>query len=529
MWIADERRLGHVRRLAVDSRRLALALLTASCLVLLSAGEARAGLVYTFPASADTWVSSGQPDTNFGGSTRFSVQSGADTRYAYLRFNVAIPSNRVIVKAWLLAFARSEGAAEGVQLRRVPDNSWSELEANWRTRPPIDSGIVSTRAGWPADSWVMWNATSLVQGSGEVSFALTSPSPDWHGFRSSESQSYTPPRLLVWTKRLPPPDDAPPPGPTGPTGPDIPPGPTGPTGPTGATGSSGPSGPTGGSSGPGGPLPPPDPVTEPVIAAAGDISCASLCAQVATSALITGLIRPDAVLGLGDYQYDFGTLDAFSRYYEPTWGVFKSKTYPINGGSHDFYGTGDYITYFNSGAPVTLQPEASYSFDLGSWHIVALNASCFDRSSCDEDAWTEWLRNDLERNQSACTLAYFHQPYWTTRSSHSRTSSTKPWIQVLYEHGADVVLQAHNHVYERFAPQTPDDQFDPERGITAFTVGTGGRSHYGFSGDPAPNSVVRDDQTYGVLKMVLRANSYDYRFVPVDGATFVDAGSAACH
>jgi hypothetical protein len=247
-----------------------------------------------------------------------------------------------------------------------------------------------------------------------------------------------------------------------------------------------------------------------------------------TGTLITAVIRPDAVLGLGDYQYDTGTLDNFTSYYDPYWGVFKSKTYPINGGSHDFYGTGDYLAYFNDGGPVVLDPEASYSFDLGDWHLIALNSYCFERSSCDTNAWTDWLRNDLQNSSKSCALAYWHEPYWTTPSGHTRDTSLKPWIQLLYDNGVDVALQAHNHDYERFAPQTPDDQADGARGITAFTVGTGGRSHYAFSGAPAPNSLVRNDSTYGVLKMALHSGSYDFSFIPA-GGTFTDSGSAHCH
>ena len=116
-----------------------------------------------------------------------------------------------------------------------------------------------------------------------------------------------------------------------------------------------------------------------------------------------------------------------------------------------------------------------------------------------------------------------------TPSSHGRDTSLKPWIQALYDGGADVVLQAHNHVYERFAPQNPTDGRDDARGLTAFTAGTGGRSHYGFSGTVAANSLVRNADTFGVLKLTLHPSSYDFAFVPVPGATFSDSGTSSCH
>jgi acid phosphatase type 7 len=273
---------------------------------------------------------------------------------------------------------------------------------------------------------------------------------------------------------------------------------------------------------------PPPPQSDPVVAAAGDIACMGVCGQDETAALITDVIRPRAVLGLGDFQYDTGTLANFRAYYDPYWGRFKSITYPINGGGEDFFGTGDYIAYFNDGGPVRLQPEGSYSFNLGSWHIVALNSHCFPSTTCDEDHWTDWLRRDLAANPTGCTLAYWHLPYWTSPTADDGHPSLKAWVDVLYAAGADVLLQASNHLYERFAPQNPAGGRDSARGIVAFTVGTGGRSHVvPFS--VAPNSVVLNADTFGVLALTLRPTGYDFRFVPEPGKTFTDAGSASCH
>jgi hypothetical protein len=277
------------------------------------------------------------------------------------------------------------------------------------------------------------------------------------------------------------------------------------------------------------PIPPPAPAGPPVVAAAGDISCASLCAQVQTASLITDVIRPQAVLGLGDFQYETGTLDNFRAFYDPTWGRFKSITYPINGDAEDFYGTGDWLTYWSSGAPVTPRAEASYSFNLGSWHVVALNSSCFRAESCDEAAWTTWLRRDLAANRTRCTLAYWHLPYFTSPAfGEDGRPGLKAWYDVLYAGGVDVLLQAHQHWYERFAPQNPAGGRDTARGIVTFTVGTGGRSHAVPAGRAA-NSVVLNADTFGVLALTLRPTGYDFRFVPVPGAAFGDAGSGTCH
>jgi Big-like domain-containing protein len=264
------------------------------------------------------------------------------------------------------------------------------------------------------------------------------------------------------------------------------------------------------------------------VAAAGDVSCPGVCGQAKTAALVKA-INPIAVLGLGDYQYPFGTRENFDRYYNPTWGPLKATTYPINGGEHDFYGRGDYLTYFADSA-LQLQPEGSFSFDLGAWHVIALNSYCFERESCDDATVSAWLQADLAASTARCTLAYLHEPYWTSPTTvHSRQTRTAPWIQALYDAGADLLLQGHNHDYERFAPQDPASVLDPGRGLASFVVGTGGRGFYGFSGPAAANSVTRVSGTYGILSLDLRANAYDFAFVAEPGKSFTDSGTASCH
>jgi hypothetical protein len=274
---------------------------------------------------------------------------------------------------------------------------------------------------------------------------------------------------------------------------------------------------------------------DPVVVAAGDVACPSAtpgtttCGQKYTGDLIRS-INPSFVLGLGDYQYDTGTLANFAAYYEPFWGSFKDRTRAINGGSHDFYGGGDYYTYF--GASAGPAPYASYSFDVGGWHLIALNDYCSDGNvgGCGVGSrWYTWLQQDLAAHPNTCTLAYWHQPYWTSGATHAPYSGVQDYIQLLYDAGVDVLLQAHNHQYERFAPQDPHGQRDDARGIEAFVVGTGGRSFYGFNSTPAPNSLVRNADTFGVLKLTLHSTSVDYSFQPIAGETFTDSGNRTCH
>ena len=199
--------------------------------------------------------------------------------------------------------------------------------------------------------------------------------------------------------------------------------------------------------------------------------------------------------------------------------------HPADPGDHD-YGVpdaGGYFDYF--GAAAGPRPSGFYSYDIGAWHVVALNSGCYVQLRTCNDAQDEWLENDLEQNSSACTLAQLHEPRFSSGEIHGNVGSVEPLWEILYEHGADVVLSGSEHMYERFGPQTAEGQADATNGIRQFTVGTGGESHYQV-GDIQPNSQVRESNTFGVLKMTLRPTGYDWQFVPVAGRTFTDSGSA---
>ena len=287
------------------------------------------------------------------------------------------------------------------------------------------------------------------------------------------------------------------------------------------------------------------PATDPVIAAAGDIACdpasasfnsglgtASSCRQKYTADIVAGT-EVAGVLPLGDLQYEQGTLAQFSGSYDRSWGSFKDITYPAIG-NHELStpGGAGYYDYFNGSGnlngPAGERGKGYYSYDIGSWHLIALNSNCTSSSSCRAgQAQETWLRADLAAHPTACTLAYWHHPRFSS-GQHGDTALMQDIWKALYDGNADVVLTGHDHLYERFGPQTEIGVADPARGIRAFVVGTGGRSHYGF-GIPKPNSEVRNSDTYGVLKLTLHANSYDWAFVPEAGKTFTDFGSASCH
>ena len=197
-------------------------------------------------------------------------------------------------------------------------------------------------------------------------------------------------------------------------------------------------------------------------------------------------------------------------------------------GNHE-YGTPGaeaYYTYF--GARAGPAGKGYYSFDLGSWHLISLNSNCGEVSCAKGSEQDRWLRADLAAHPSRCTLAYWHHPRWSSGTTHGDTESVAPFIDALYEAGADLVLVGHEHNYERFAPQDPRERPDPDRGIREFVVGTGGKSLYPF-GSPDPNSEVRNSDTFGILSLTLHPTGYDWEFVPEAGGQFHDRGAGQCH
>lgn len=272
-------------------------------------------------------------------------------------------------------------------------------------------------------------------------------------------------------------------------------------------------------------LPPQDnPPT--VLVGAGDIAdCKNLAGAEDTAKLLDKI--PGTVMAVGDLAYPDGSKENFVCYDE-TWGRARLRTRPAPG-NHEFHSSGatPYFDYFGvlAGDPRT----GYYSYELGSWHIIALNSECRDVAGCEAGSPEEkWLRADLASHPVACTLAYWHKPLFSSGSAHGNDLTMKPLWDALYEADADVVVNGHDHDYERFAPQTPDGAPDPGHGIREFVVGTGGKSHRPFS-EPKPNSEVRDATAFGVLKLTLKSKSYDWQFIPEEGKTFTDSGSGACH
>jgi hypothetical protein len=262
-----------------------------------------------------------------------------------------------------------------------------------------------------------------------------------------------------------------------------------------------------------------------VLVGAGDIARCSRDEDEETAKLLDNIAG--TVFTLGDNAYPDGTALQFSDCYDPTWGRHKARTRPAPG-NHDYHtpGASGYFNYF--GAAAGEVDKGYYSYDAGDWHIIVLNSECAEVGGCERDSpQGQWLQADLAANPSACTLAYWHHPRFSSSSVHGSNARYQDFWQLLYDAGADVVLNGHDHTYERFAPQDPTGIADPGRGMREFVVGTGGAGLYAF-GTPEPNSEVREDNTHGVLKLTLYPTSYDWEFIPIAGQTFTDSGSAAC-
>lgn len=282
----------------------------------------------------------------------------------------------------------------------------------------------------------------------------------------------------------------------------------------------------------------PDPPTPAsvVVVAAGDLVCGAAtpatrpCQHEATAAA-TAAADPDAVLLLGDVQYEDASLAEFRQYFAASWGQFKSITYPAPG-NHEYQTTGaaGYFDYFNGEGAASGRAgdrdAGYYTVTLGAWRVIALNSNCAEVGGCATGSTQEqWLRAVLAANDRPCTLAFWHH---TPFSSSPRAPSAVmlPIWQALHAAGVDVVLAAHEHHYERFAPMDASGAAD-STGVRLFVVGTGGRDLHTF-GTAHPASEVREDDTFGVLKLVLRDGSYDWAFIPVEGTDFTDSGSKSC-
>jgi hypothetical protein len=422
---------------------------------------------------ADTYVSKGAPRSSFGRGTKLLVAPVPKT-VSYLRFRLD-PNGDEIASVQLKLFAERSRRG-GKVIVKSAGNGWTERMTYGAA--PGAGAVLGAATVKPSGGWTTIKLASLQADAGLQTFQLSSTRP--LAFRSRESTRK--PSLVL--ERTP----------------------------------------------------------SAIIAAAGNIACdptspefnggagtAGECGMRATSnLLLAGKFA--AVLALGDNQYPCGAYSDFLAGFEPSWGRVKQLIHPVMG-NHDFLCDGSntgpgYFQYFGAAAGTVNQ--GYYSFDIGSWHLIALNSECHAVGGCGSTSpQGQWLAADLAAHTNTCTLAYWHYPRFAS-GLEGNQADIGPFWDALYAAGVDVILNAHEHHYERFAPQTPAGQVDAARGIREFIVGTGGRMLHGFTFNGA-NSEIRLNQSWGILQLTLRPSSYAWQFVPVAAGAPADAGSAACH
>lgn len=443
-------------------------------------------------------MESSKPSTNYGSATQIRVDGSPDV-HSYLRFNIQGLSGTV-TSATLRVYANSAVSA-GYEARSVSNNTWTESGITYSNAPAVGS-VLGSSGNVNSNTWTSVNVTSYITGNGAYNLGLTTSSDTALSLASRESGANAP-QLVIQTG-----------GGTAPTATRTPTSsgnptqtptrtptrtPTSASNPTAtptrtATASSG----------------------DAVLVGAGDISTCSDNNDEATAKLLDGI--SGTVFNAGDNAYDNGTLSEYTNCYGPTWGRHKTRTKP-SPGNHDYQtsGASGYFQYFNN-------VPAYYAYNLGAWRIYSLDSEIDTSAS---GAQGTWLQSDLAANPRQCVLAYWHKPRWSSGSTHGSTSGMQAIWQILYNAGAEVVINGHEHNYERFAQMNASGS-TVSQGLREFVVGTGGVGHYGF-GSALASSEVRNSTTFGVLKLTLHSGSYNWQFVPVAGATFTDSGSANCH
>jgi acid phosphatase type 7 len=428
-----------------------------------------------FIAAADSYVDSSNPSMNFGSQISIRVD-GSPFINSYVRFNLSGlsgPVNRARLRIYANSASNSVISVSGVN-----DNNWIETGITYVNAPAMGSVVVTSNPV-AARTWQEMDVTSLVSGNGLVSFGLRTAGSTAINLAGRESGVNAPQLLVTYSS-------APTATPT---------------------------------------------ATPVVLLAAGDITkCAGGTPSPTSGAMITSnmLINDSGyIFTLGDNSNDSGTAADYTNCYGPTWGRIKPRTYPVMG-NHDQIADpqgGPYFAYFNG----MTGNYGHYSLNLGTWHIVVLNAECaVGNQGCDEGSpQVVWLKQDLAANTQPCIMAIWHQPLFSSGTQGETTGMQTFWNE-LYAAGADIVLNGHNHNYERFALQDPRRIPDPN-GIREFVVGTGGASLDTSTKPLAPNEEIRSAAAYGYIKLTLKTNSYDWQFIAQPGVNFTDSGSGICH
>lgn len=266
---------------------------------------------------------------------------------------------------------------------------------------------------------------------------------------------------------------------------------------------------------------PPEPA---ILVGAGDIAACGSSGAKLTAGLLDTLAG--TVFAAGDLAYPDGTSADFADCFGPTWGRFTDRMIAVPG-NHEYHtpGAEPYFDWFGGAAGTT--GTSWYATDVGSWRVYALDANC-DQVDCGPGSeQLRWLEDDLAHEPRACVAAIWHQPRWSS-GPHGDDPATGAFWEALYRAGAELILNGHEHLYERFAALAPDGTIDADHGLTEIIAGTGGVGHYPFL-RTHPGSLVRDDSGYGVLRLELGDGEASWQYLPADASTFTDDGHLVCH
>lgn len=444
----------------------------------------------SIPASEDTYVNSFEPAENNGLEEVMEIENDPpEIKQGLVRFEVSgVPEGETIDLVTLRLFVVAD--SDDVIGVHLVGGEWSQAETTGANAPPVGEQVGTVPPGAAEGTSVDIDVTHVVQGPGRYDFYLVSPGDDSAEYATIESGT-NPPLLIV--------DYDNPNAGSAEAGADS----------GSAMQLSG----------------------EPmVLAGAGDISDCGTDGDTVTAELVDQVIAGDAgaiVFTTGDNVYSDGTAEEFGSCYAESWGRFKDRTRPAPG-NHE-YNTADASGYFGYfGEAAGAQGEGYYSYEAGDWQVLALNSNCDQIGGCDQGSPQEqWLREELASSDALCTLAYWHHPLFSS-GDHGGDASVRPLFQALYDNGAEVVINGHDHNFERFAPQDPDGVHDPVAGIRQFVTGTGGVGTTAIDVIVA-NSESRFADGFGVLALSLYSDGYEWEFVSEDGSGFDDVGIEACH
>ena len=522
-------------------RTMAMMAAMLGILLILTGAPAQAQTL-TFGAIADAYVSKRTATSNFGTASTLRVRD-ANVK-SYLKFQISgIPADQFVDTATVRLFSSTGDkcplAGIGTDLYGSASDAWTETGITYNNSPGKTGTRLATSDGFAPGTFTEFSATGAVTGNGTVSFYLEMPACSTDDaptrFNSKEASSNQP-QLVVSTSSA-----EPGPAPQCADGMD-----------NDLDGS------IDFPADPGCSASDDDDEIDPVaastnlVAAAGDIVCdpdaryfngsdPSLCQHRRTADLLPDA---DAVVVLGDLQYSFGSLPKFLAAYDPTWGQYAAKTHPAPG-NHEYRdpagGAQGYFDYWSSkGRPTGESAGGYYSWDLDSWHMIALNSSdgvgdsnipCQVGPSCAEgSAQNDWLERDLASvPTSSCVLAYWHHPLFNSGRGNGNddTSPVKDLWTDLYAAGADVVLNGHEHNYQLYGPMTPDGVRSDD-GVRQFISGAGGKNLNGFLSTKDPGFEFGATK-FGVLKLELASDSYTWKFVDVAGMVVNSGGPVACH